>query len=135
VKDFPRYTSIKYYYSDKKTSDTFLFGESAKKKNIKGDLIATLVLTEDGIFYLNLHRGTILTPDSYRDDRCVPMEWVTQRAIKYAIDYQPYDFEEVWTMGHSMYSKEFWHLTYNDIRDFKIKISLNEFHPTGEWWG
>lgn len=135
MKDFPRYTSIKYYYSDKTTSDTFLFGKSAKKKNIKGDLIATLVLTEDGIFYLNLHRGTILTPDSYRDDRCVPMEWVTQRAVKYAIDYQPYDFEEVWTMGHSMYSKEFWHLTYNDIRDFKIKISLNEFQPTGEWGG
>jgi len=135
VKDFPRYTSIKYYYSDKTTSDTFLFGKSAKKKNIKGDLIATLVLTEDGIFYLNLHRGTILTPDSYRDDRCVPMEWVTQRAVKYAIDYQPYYFEEVWTMGHSKYSKEFLHLTYNDIRDFKIKISLNEFQPTGEWWG
>lgn len=136
MKDFPKYTSIKYYYSDKTTSNTFLFGDKAKKKNIHGHLIGTLVLTEDGFIYLNLHSGTILTPDSYRDDRCIPMEWVTQRAIKYAIDhYQPYDFNDVWNKGHSMYSKDFWHLVYKDIRDFKIKISLNEYQPTGEWWG
>lgn len=135
MKDFPRYTTIKYYYSDKTTSNTFLFGESARKNNINGDLVASLVLTEDGFIYLNLSRGNILTPDEFRDDRCVPMEWTTQRAIKYAIDFQPYDFEDVWCKGHSMYSKDFWHLTYKDIRDFKIKISLNEFQPIGEWWG
>ena len=76
-----------------------------------------------------------MTPDSYRDDRCIPMEWVTLRAIKYAIDYQPYDFDDTWLRGYSMYSKDFWHLTYKDIRDFKIKISPNQFQPTNEWWG
>jgi len=135
VKDFPRCTTIKYYYSDKTTSNTFLFGESAKKNNIYGNLIGSLVLTEDGVIYLNLHQGTIITPDSYRDDRCIPMEWITQRAIKYAIDYQPYDFDDTWIRGYSMYSKDFWQLTYKDIRDFKIKISLNEFEPINEWWG
>lgn len=134
MKYFPRYTTIKYYYSDKTTSNTFLFGDTAKKNNIHGILIGSLVLTEDSVIYLNLYQGTIITPDSYRDNRC-PIEWVTQRAIKYAIDYQPYDFDDVWHKGHSMYSKDFWHLTYKDIRDFKIKISLNEFQPTNEWWG
>lgn len=134
MKNLPRYTLIKYYYSDKTFSDTFLFGESAKKNNINGSLIGSLVLTEDGLIYLNLHYGNIITPDSYHDD-FVPFEWVTQRAIKYCLDYQPYDFEDVWSRGYSMYSKEFWHLTYQDIRDFKIKISLNQFQPTGVWYG
>ena len=134
MKDYPRYTTIKYYYSDKKTRDTFLFGESARKNGIYGDLIASLVLTEDGCLYLHLHKGSIITPDSYRDDRVYPLDWQTTKSIKYAIDYQPYDFEE-WHRGHAMYSKDFWHTTYKDIRDFKIKIALNEFKPKGEWFG
>lgn len=118
------------------TSNTLLFGESARKKNINGELIASLVLTEDGVIYLNLHRGYIITPDELRDDRCVPMEFITQRGIKYAIDYQPYDFKDWCELkGNGMYSKDFWHLVYKDIRDFKIKISLNEFEPTNEWYG
>jgi hypothetical protein len=134
VKDFPKYTSIKYYYSDKTTSNTFFFGAYAGDSARK--LIGSLILTEDGFIYLHLHRGYIITPDELRDDRCVPMEWITQRAIKYAIDFQPYDLKDWCELkGNGMYSKDFWHMTYKDIRDFKIKISLNEYQPTGEWWG
>lgn len=135
MKDFPRYIKIKYYYSDKTTSDTFLFGEKAKKKKIKGYLVGSLVFTEDNYFYLHLHRGSIITPDSFRDNRVYPLDWQNTKCIKYAIDYQPYDFDDSWHRGHGMYSKEFWIKAYNDIRDFKIKLALGDFKPTGEWIG
>jgi hypothetical protein len=134
VKDFPRYTSIKYYYSDKTTSNTFLFGTYAGDSARK--LIGSLVLTEDGVIYLHLHRGYIITPDELRDDRCVTMEWITQRAIKYAIDFQPYDLKDWCELkGNGMYSKDFWHTTYKDIREFKIKLALGEFQPSEKWIG
>jgi len=136
MKDFPGYTTIKYYYSDKKTSDIFLFGESAKKNNINGELVGTMLLTEDGSIYFNQTRGGILLPDSFRDERrLIPMEWLGSKGVKYAIDYQPYDFNDTWCKGHAMYSKELWHLVYQDIRDFQLKITLGEFQPVGEWWG
>jgi hypothetical protein len=128
MKDFPRYITVKYYYSDKSSSDTFLFGEKSKI------LIASLLFTEDNFFYLNLCQGAIITPDSFLDDRIYPTEWQNQKCIKYAIDYQPYDFEE-WHRGHAMYSKDFWLTTYKDIREFKIKLALGDFEPTGNWVG
>lgn len=134
MKDWPRYQTIKYYYSDKSTSDKFYFGESTTKNNIYGELIATLILTEDGCLYLNLNKGSIITPDSCRDNRVYPFDWQTIKSIKYAIDYQPYDFEE-WNRGHAMYSKDFWHKTYKDIREFKIKLALGDFQPSEKWIG
>jgi len=135
VKDWPKYTALKYYYSDKKTSDKFLFDQEKVKNGISGYLIARLILTEDGCIYLNLLEGNIIIPDELRDDRIIPLEWIPQKGIHFAIDYQPYDFNECWCRGHGLFSKEFWRLAFTDIRDFKIKISLGEFEPTGEWWG
>ncbi len=134
MKDYPGYTNIKYYYSDKKTSDTFLFGESVKKNNIYGVLVGTLLLSGDGVFYFNQARGSIIVPDEFRGDQNIPMEWINNKGVKYAIDYQPYDFNDIWYKGHAMYSKELWHLVYQDIRDFQLKITLGEFKPSGKWY-
>jgi hypothetical protein len=64
------------------------------------------------------------------------MEWITQRAVKYAIDFQPYDLKDWCELkGNGMYSKDFWHTTYKDIREFKIKLALGEFQPSEKWIG
>ena len=131
MKDFPPYVTIKYYYSDKKTSDVLLFGESAHKNGIHGELCGSLILTNDWSVYLNQHCGGIITPDSLVYNRMVPYEWLNDRQIQYAIEYQPYDFDECWSKGHSMYSKEFWNTALSDmkiyLRDQKIKmITSNE---------
>lgn len=129
MKDYPKYNTIKYYYSDQKSSDKLLFGESAHKNGIFGELVGSLILTEDGIIYLNLNKGYIITPDSLRDDRCYPLEWQNVKCIKYAIDYQPYDVEGWCDMkAYAMYSKSFWYTAYRDIREVKINISLDEFN-------
>ena len=134
MKDFPGFVTLKYYYSDKKTSDTFLFGESASKSGISGHLIGVLVLTEDGFIYFDQKGGHILPPDRFREERrIVPFEWLTSRGVLYAIEYQPYDFRESWWKNNSMYSKDFWHLVLSDIRDFSIKILLDDFKPINEW--
>jgi hypothetical protein len=125
MKDFPDYKTVKYYYSDKKTSKTFLFGESAHKNGIFGNLIGTLLLTEDGMIYFNQKMGGIIVPDSCMENRCViPNEWLTNKGVEYAIKYQPYDFEDTWCKSHSMYSKDLWRTVYQDIRDTKINIAL-----------
>jgi len=134
MKDFPGYVSLKYYYSDKKSSDTFLFGESARINGIYGKLIAVLVLTEDGNIYLDLKKGNIIVPDSCTEERrIVPYAWLPNKGIEYALKYQPYDFNDTWWRTGSMYSKELWHLVYSDMRDFSIKILLDDFKPTNEW--
>ena len=98
------------------------------------ELVGTLLLSGDGVFYFNQARGSIIVPDEFRGDQNIPMEWINNKGVKYAIDYQPYDFNDIWCKGHAMYSKELWHLVYQDIRDFQLKITLGEFKPSGKWY-
>ncbi len=114
MEDFPTYTTVKYYYNTCKTSTTY--------QSKYGNVIASIVYTEDGCVYLNLQQGRIITPDSLSEERRIIMhEWITKEEIEYAIKYQPYDFD-AWTNGaHASYSKSFWQLTLEDIRDIKIE--------------
>lgn len=45
-------------------------------------------------------------------------------------------FDDTWSSGRSMYSKELWRLALQDIRDFKIKLINGEIDLDKlEWYG
>lgn len=110
MSNLKRYTTIRYYYSNKTKSDYFSTYPSK-------DLIASLVLTNDNNFYLNLYDKNILLPDFY-NSYDVPTGFITQRALKYLIE-NPNGY---------ILDIDFWNEIQKDIRDFKIKICLNEFN-------
>lgn len=121
MKDFPSYTSIIYYYSDKTKSD--------KLKNKIDKCCGTLIYTENNTFYFNPYQGGYIIPDSITDDGCiVPDDWFNINAIKYAIDFQPFDNKDSWLIATSMYSKDLFYNILSDIREFKLKILNNEFN-------
>ncbi len=133
MKDFPSYTTLKYYYSNKTTSRKLEVDRDWKNKSIS--MCASLILTEDGCIYLHQQRGAIISPDELTEERrIVPREWATPETIRYALEYQPFDFEDTWCFGHAMYSKELWRLALEDIRDFKIKIIDKEIDISDSEW-
>jgi len=126
---WPKYTTLKYYYSDKTTSEKY---ESRYWKHKNKALCASLILTKDGKLYLNQANGSI----AWLEDYHTYPDWISTKGIKYAIEFQPYDFDDTWSSGRSMYSKELWRLALQDIRDFKIKLINGEIDLDKlEWYG
>jgi len=125
MKDYPKYVSLKYYYRDKTTSKELEFRDW---KNDKMSLCGVLMFTEDFCVYFKPIYGSIITPDELHENRrMIPYDWLTIEQIQYAIDCQPYDFDDTWNKkGYSMYSKDLWKLIREDMkvlmRDFKIDI-------------
>ncbi len=125
MKDYPTYTSVKYYYVDKTVSEKLEFRDWKKDKEI--GMCGSLIVTEDGCVYFNQQRGAIITPDSICENRrIIPIEWLNEKQVQYAIDYQPFDLPKKWSDGNAMYSKELWRLVLEDmkiyLRDVKIDI-------------
>ena len=129
MKDDPSYVTLKYYYRDKTTSEKL---ETFRDwKNHKISMCGSLLFTEDICVYFKPTFGSIITPDNLRENRrSIPYEWMTVEQIQYAIDYQPYDFDDTWNRGYAMYSKDLWKLVIDDMRvimrDFKIGVLTNE---------
>ena len=130
LKTDPSYASLKYYYLDKTSSDTFLF-----KKDYKNEmLLGSIIITEDGRAYFTASGGgTPILPDSLRDDGMYPYSWMNIMEIEYCIKYQPYDFDDVWCKAHAMYSKVFWRMLLSDMRDAKIKFINNDLKKDLQW--
>ena len=130
LKTDPSYASLRYYYGDKTSSDTFLF-----KKDYKNEmLLGSIIITEDGRAYFTASGGgTPILPDSLRDDGIYPYSWMNIMEIEYCIKYQPYDFDDVWCKAHAMYSKEFWRMLVSDMRDAKIKFINNDLKKDLQW--
>jgi len=128
LKTDPSYTTLKYYYLDKTSSDTFLFGDYRNQL-----LLGSLICTEDGRVYFSASGGgKPILPVSLRDNGIYPQIWMNLSEIEYCIEYQPYDFEE-WYKGYSMYSKEFWKLLISHIRDSKIKYIQGQINNNLIW--
>ena len=128
LKTDPSYTTLKYYYSDKTCSDTFLF-----KKDYKNQLLlGSLILTEDGRVYFSATCGKNILPDSLLDAGIYPASWMNLQEIEYCIKYQPYDFDE-WYAGWAMYSKNFLELLVSDIREAKLKYIQNQIDENLVW--
>jgi hypothetical protein len=114
LKTDPSYTTLKYYYQDNTSSDTFLFKKDYKNAMILGSVI----LTEDGrVYFTASGGGKPILPDSLQDN---------------GIKYQPYDFEEWWG-AHAMYSKTFWNILVSDMREIKIKYIQNDLKKDLKW--
>lgn len=129
LKDDPSYTTLKYYYSDKTSSDTFLFKKDYKNQMFLGGLI----LTEDGrVYFTATGGGKPILPDQLLDNSIYPHMWMNLQEIEYCIKYQPYDFEE-WYRGFALYSKDFWKLLISDIREFKIKYIQGQINKNLKW--
>jgi hypothetical protein len=130
MKDFPSYITLRYYYEDETYSSTYDYSKGSK-------VIGSILLTEDGQIYLNQQNGCIVNLNSHPDleeKRCIiPFEWVNNKQIEDCLRRQPYDFEG-WLKSDSMYSKNFWRKVLSDIRDFKIKLSLNELKLDETKW-
>ena len=123
LKSDPSYTTLKYYYQDKTSSDTFLFKKDYKNQMVLGSLI----LTEDGrVYFTASGGGKPILPESLEDDGIYPYEWMNINEIEYCIKYQPYDFEDEWWKGRAMYSKIFWGILVSDMRDAKIRFINND---------
>ena len=115
LKTDPSYATIKYYYSDKTSSDTFVF-----KKGV--NLIASSLVCEDGRTYLSL--SCFRKPIAY--------DWTNIQEIEWYLKYQPFDSDK-WCNGTSMYSKEFWSLTLKDLREAKINFINNNLKEDLRW--
>jgi hypothetical protein len=128
-KENPSYTTLKYYYQDKTSSDTFLF----KKDYKNAMLLGSLILTEDGrVYFTASGGGKPIVPESLEDDGFYPYQWMNIQEIEYCIKYQPYDFNE-WWKGHAMYSKDFWKILVSDMREIKIKYIQNDLNKDLKW--
>jgi hypothetical protein len=130
MKDFPSYITLRYYYEDETHSAIYDHSKGSK-------VIGSILLTEDGQIYLNQKNGDIVGINSNPDleeKRCIiPFEWVNNKQIEDCLRRQPYDFDG-WVKSDSMYSKAFWRKVLTDIRDFKIKLSLNELKLDETKW-
>lgn len=132
MKDFPSYITLRYYFEDKTYSDSYLV--RYHQKNVVGKLL----LTEDGQIYLDQVNGDIVTlnsnPNLEEKRIIIPHTWVNFKQIEDCLKRQPYDFDDTWVKGSSMYSKDFWKTILSDIRDFKIKLFLNELKLDETKW-
>jgi len=132
-RDFPTYTTIRYYYNDKTTSE---YEYSPKKYNNSPykfiEVCGSLILTEYDDIFFNQSGGAIL----YETERdfIVPHDWGDIETVKYALNYQPYDFNDMWLKGHAMYSKELWRLVLSDMRNLKIDIIQNKIDKNKLNW-
>ena len=131
LKTDPSYASLRYYYLDKTSSDTFLF----KKDYKKAMLLGSLIITEDGRVYFTASGGSkpISIPDKLLDDGIYPYNWMNIMEIEYCIKYQPYEFKDEWWKAHAMYSKVFWRMLVSDMRDAKIKFINNDLKKDLQW--
>lgn len=130
LKTDPSYTTLKYYYGNKISSDTFVFYKNYKEV----PLLGSLILTEDGRTYFTASGfGKPIVPDSLEDNGIYPYSWMNINEIEYCIKYQPYDFDDSWCKGHAMYSKQFWKVLVSDMRDAKIKFINNELKENLKW--
>jgi len=130
LKTDPSYASLKYYYGDKTSSDTFVFYKDYKRH----PLLGSIIITEDGRAYFTASGGgRPILPDLLRDDGMYPYSWMNIMEIEYCIKYQPYDFDDVWCKAHAMYSKEFWRMLLSDMRDAKIKFINNDLKKDLQW--
>ena len=129
LKTDPSYSTIRYYYGDKTSSDTFLF----KKDYKKAMLLGSLIITEDGRVYFTASGGKPILPDSLVDDGIYPYNWMNIMEIEYCIKYQPYEFEDDWWKAHAMYSKEFWRILVKDMRELKINYISNNIKNDLKW--
>lgn len=128
-KEDPSYTTLKYYYQDKTSSDTFLF----KKDYKNAMLLGSVILTEDGrVYFTSSGGGKPIVPESLQDDGVYPHQWMNIQEIEYCIQYQPYDFKEWWKC-HAVYSKIFWNLLVSDMREAKIKYIQNDLNKDLKW--
>lgn len=129
LKTDPSYTTLKYYYQDNTSSDTFLF----KKDYKNAMLLGSVILTEDGrVYFTASGGGKPILPESLKDDGIYPYEWMNINEIEYCIKYQPYDFDE-WWRTLSMYSKNFWNILVSDMREIKIKYIKNDLNKDLKW--
>jgi hypothetical protein len=129
LKTDPSYTTLKYYYQDNTSSDTFLF----KKDYKNAMLLGSVILTEDGrVYFTASGGGKPILPESLKDDGIYPYEWMNINEIEYCIKYQPYDFDE-WWRTRSMYSKNFWNILVSDMREIKIKYIQNDLKKDLKW--
>jgi hypothetical protein len=123
----PSYATVRYYYEDETSSDTFLFKRYAS-------LIASSLITEDGRVYLNLgcFGKPISIPDELLDNGVYPYQWCNIQEIEWLLKNQPFDILK-WNNGTSMYSLDFWRITINDLRDIKINFIKNSFNTKLQW--
>jgi hypothetical protein len=127
LKTYPSYATVKYYYSDKTSSDTFIF-----KRNL--NLIASALITEDGRAYLNLgcFGKPISIPDELGDNGIYPYSWCNIKELEWLLKNQPFDIPS-WNNGTSLYSLEFWRIVIQDLREIKINFIKNSFNRKLEW--
>lgn len=130
LKTDPSYATVKYYYQDKTSSDTFVFKKDYKNAMILGSLI----LTEDGrVYFTASGGGKPIVPELLEDDGIYPYGWMNIMEIEYCIKYQPYDFEDQWWKTRAMYSKFFWRMLVSDMRDTKIKFLQGDLKKDLKW--
>jgi hypothetical protein len=130
LKTDPSYATIKYYYQDQTSSDTFLY-----KKNYKeAMLLGSIIITEDGrVYFTASGGGKPILPESLEDDGIYPHSWMNINEIEYCVKYQPYDFEDQWWKAHAMYSKTFWNMLISDMRETKLNFIQGTLKENLRW--
>lgn len=125
LKSNPSYTTLKYYYSDKTSSDTFVFDTNKV-------LFGSLILTEDGRVYFSASHAKPKLSDHLADSGIYPQNWINSKEIYYCLKYQPYDIDD-WYHAYAMYSKEFWRLLISDFREVKLKYIQDKIDKNLKW--
>lgn len=138
MKDYPSYTTLKYYYSKKKTSPIYIFDlwgvKNKKIENEYGEYCGSLLLTEDGRFYFQMSdNGSFIMSEDLRDKGVYPNNWINIKEMEYHIKYQPFDFDDVWRKTSSMYSKDFLRTLISDIRDMKVDFINDKLEINQSW--
>ena len=129
LKTDPSYATIKYYYQDNTSSDTFVF----KKHYRNAMILGSVIITEDGrVYFTASGGGKPILPDSLEDDDMYPYNWMNISEIEYCIKYQPYDFDGWWKC-HAMYSKTFWKMLISDMREAKLNFIQGTLRENLQW--
>jgi hypothetical protein len=85
----------------------------------------TLIITDDGELYFVQMFGDVVNMNfEYlrNEGKVYCNTWANQEQIENMVEYQPYDFDEVWSKGNGMYSRELWRLVLKDMRSKKLEI-------------
>jgi signal transduction histidine kinase len=127
MKNFPAYTSVIHYYSDKTKSEKFIVNKSKQH-------CGSLIYTENNTFHFSPydHGGCrVILPDSVADSHgfIVPYEWSNVDSIKYMLKYNlAIEKSNEWMIGSNIYTKDFYNTILIDIRDIKIRILEDNFN-------
>jgi len=122
--DYPQYRILKYFYSDRTISDSFI---DSRERFVVGYTL----ITQDGYLYFNQSNGDVCninTEQLKEQDVLLEKEWANPKQISEILRTQPYDLgSNEWSSGYGMYSKELWRLVLKEFRNHKMEILLDKF--------